>query len=230
LIHHITTTHILPTSGGHEKMSYQDLYIMWHIVSCKPLNLPQLIMKNVLRSASKVDGALPYGMVSTMIISHCGIVVGNEVPSRTDVGDIYNASSLKRMDWKRVHDTNKGFVWLPKERGRRRRRVECEGADEQRDVQRLKHAPAPKMQKGQSSSNSSSHSMEILAELKKLHIKIEKMRDEFLDLFDDQRRGHRRLENKLVSNGLIDAVDISELKEEEEEEEEEEEGEDDMKQ
>ncbi|GAV59470.1 hypothetical protein CFOL_v3_03001 [Cephalotus follicularis] len=123
LLHHITTTHILPTSGGHEKMSYQDLYIMWHIVSGKPLNLPHLIMKNMLRGASKVDGALPYGIVITKIISHFGIVVGNEVPSRTDVGDIYNAFSLKRIGWKRVHDTNEGFVWLPKEGGRRRRRV-----------------------------------------------------------------------------------------------------------
>ncbi|GAV70109.1 hypothetical protein CFOL_v3_13607 [Cephalotus follicularis] len=33
LLHHITATHILPTSGGHEKMSYQDLYIIWHVVT-----------------------------------------------------------------------------------------------------------------------------------------------------------------------------------------------------
>ncbi|GAV83087.1 hypothetical protein CFOL_v3_26538 [Cephalotus follicularis] len=102
LLHHITATHILPTSGGHEKMSCQDLYIMWHVVTGKPLNLPHLIMKNMLRATSKVDGALPYGMVITKIISPFGIVVGNEVASRIDVGDIYNASSLKRMGWKRV--------------------------------------------------------------------------------------------------------------------------------
>ncbi|GAV65065.1 hypothetical protein CFOL_v3_08580, partial [Cephalotus follicularis] len=101
LLHHITVTHILPTSGGHEKMSYQDLYIMWHIGNGKALNLPHLIMKNMLRASSKVDGALPYGMVITKIISHFGIIVGNEVPSRIDVGDIYNASSLKRMGWTR---------------------------------------------------------------------------------------------------------------------------------
>ncbi|GAV72995.1 hypothetical protein CFOL_v3_16483 [Cephalotus follicularis] len=100
LLHHITTTHILPTSGGHEKMSYQDLYNMWHVVTGKPLNLPHLIMKNMLRATSKVQGALPYGMVITKILSHFGIVFGNEVASRLDVGDIYNASSLKRMGWK----------------------------------------------------------------------------------------------------------------------------------
>ncbi|GAV59382.1 hypothetical protein CFOL_v3_02913, partial [Cephalotus follicularis] len=53
LLHHITTTHILPTSGGHEKMSYQDLYFMWHVVTGKALNLPHLIMKNMLRASSK---------------------------------------------------------------------------------------------------------------------------------------------------------------------------------
>ncbi|GAV83108.1 hypothetical protein CFOL_v3_26559 [Cephalotus follicularis] len=52
LLHHITATHILHISGGHEKMSYQDLYIMWHVVTRKPLNLPHLIMKNMRRAPS----------------------------------------------------------------------------------------------------------------------------------------------------------------------------------
>ncbi|GAV74032.1 hypothetical protein CFOL_v3_17515 [Cephalotus follicularis] len=114
-LHHITATHILPTSGVHEKMSYQDLYIILHVVTGKPLNLPHLIMKNMLRASSMLDGALPYGMVITKIISHFGIVVGNEIASRIDVGDIYNASSLKRMGCKRVFEARNGNVWLPKE-------------------------------------------------------------------------------------------------------------------
>ncbi|GAV82206.1 hypothetical protein CFOL_v3_25658 [Cephalotus follicularis] len=121
LLHHINATHILPTSGGHEKMSYQDLYIMSHVVTGKALNLPHLIMKNMLRVTSKVEGALPYGMVITKIISHFGIIVENEVASRLDVGDIYNASSLKRMGWKRVYESGKGNIRLPKEGGRRAR-------------------------------------------------------------------------------------------------------------
>ncbi|GAV62593.1 hypothetical protein CFOL_v3_06116 [Cephalotus follicularis] len=123
LLHHITATHVLPTFGGHEKMSYQDLYIMWHVVTGKALNLPYLIMKNMLRATSKVDGAFPYGMVITKIISHFGIIVGNKVASRLDVSDICNASSLKRMGWKRVFENGKGNIWLPKDGGRRKRRV-----------------------------------------------------------------------------------------------------------
>ncbi|GAV72225.1 hypothetical protein CFOL_v3_15713 [Cephalotus follicularis] len=208
MLHHITATHILPTSGGHEKMSYQDLYIMWHIVNGKPLNLPHLIMKNMLRATSKVEGALPYRMVITKILSHFGIMFGNEVASRIDVGDIYNASSLKRMGWKRVH-TNEGFVWLPKEGGRRKIRVEGEGAGEQGEAQRPRQTPTPQMQPGQSSGNNSSLTMEtFMTEMKKLNIKVDNMREEFLDLFDDQRRRHRRLEKKLVAKGVIDAADI----------------------
>ncbi|GAV82943.1 hypothetical protein CFOL_v3_26394 [Cephalotus follicularis] len=123
-------------------MSYQDFYVMWHIVSGKPLNLPHIIMKNMLKASSKVDGALPYGMVITKILSHFGIVVGNAVPLRIDVGDIYSVSSLKRMGWKRVY-TNNGFEWLPKEGGRKRRRVEVEGAKEQREAQPPRQAPRP---------------------------------------------------------------------------------------
>ncbi|GAV79152.1 hypothetical protein CFOL_v3_22617 [Cephalotus follicularis] len=99
-------------------MSYQDLYIIWHVVTGKPLNLPHLIMKNILRASSKVEGALPYGMVITKIIAHFGIFPGNEVPSRIDVGDVYNASSLKRMGWMRVFDAGKGNGCLRKVEGK----------------------------------------------------------------------------------------------------------------
>ncbi|GAV70901.1 hypothetical protein CFOL_v3_14399 [Cephalotus follicularis] len=101
-------------------MSYQNLYIIWHVVTGKPLNLPHLIMKNMLRATSKVEGALPHGMVITKIISHFGIIIGNEVASRLDVGDFYNAYSLKRMGWKREYEAGKGNIWLPKEGGRRK--------------------------------------------------------------------------------------------------------------
>ncbi|GAV59487.1 hypothetical protein CFOL_v3_03018 [Cephalotus follicularis] len=150
LLRHITTTHILLTSSGHEKMSDQDLYIMWHVVTSKPLNLPHLIMKNMLRATSKVEGAFPYSMVITKILSHFGIVFGNEVASRLDVGDIYNSSSLKRMGWKRVFDSDKGVQWLLKEGGRKRNRVEGEGegdedVEEQGEAQRKKQTPTPQM-------------------------------------------------------------------------------------
>ncbi|GAV85974.1 hypothetical protein CFOL_v3_29408 [Cephalotus follicularis] len=88
LLHHIVATHVLPNSCGHEKMSYQDLCIMWHVVTGNPLNLPHLILKNILRDSSKLDGALPYGMVVTKSFSHFGILPGNEVPSRIVVGDV----------------------------------------------------------------------------------------------------------------------------------------------
>ncbi|GAV73562.1 hypothetical protein CFOL_v3_17046 [Cephalotus follicularis] len=224
LLHHITATHILPTSGGHEKMSYQDLYNMWHVVTGKPLNLPYLIMNNMLRATSKVECALSYGMVITKILSHFGIVFGNEVATRQDVGDIYNASSLKRMGWKRVFDSENGVQWLPKEGGRKRKRVEGEGeedVEEQGEAQRKKQTPAPQMQQGQASSSSkASTSMDVLLdELRKLNIKMDNLIEEFFDLFDDQYRRLRRLEKKMIAKGLTEAADISSSKEEESEEE-----------
>ncbi|GAV70157.1 hypothetical protein CFOL_v3_13655 [Cephalotus follicularis] len=171
-------------------MSYQDLYIMWNIVSGKPLNLPHLIMKNMMRPTSKVEGALPYGMVFTKILSHFGIVYGNEVASRIDIGDIYKAYSLKRMGWKRVFDADKDIMWLPKEGGRRRKRVEGEGegVEEQEESQSPKQTPAPPMHQEHASSSSNNSSLfleSIMAEMKKKNIKMDNMREEFLDLFDD---------------------------------------------
>ncbi|GAV91425.1 hypothetical protein CFOL_v3_34820 [Cephalotus follicularis] len=170
LLHRIVATHVLPTSGGHEKMSYEDLYIMWHVVSRKPLNLPNLIMKNMLRASSKIDGALPYGMVITKIFAHFGILPRNEIPSRTDAGDVYNASSLKRMGWKRVFEAGKVNVWLPKEGGRKRR-VEEENVEEQSEPQRPRTTLASKQ-----ASISYSLSLEtVLAEIKELKTKINKL-------------------------------------------------------
>ncbi|GAV82681.1 hypothetical protein CFOL_v3_26132 [Cephalotus follicularis] len=173
LLHHIVATHVLPTSGGHEKMSYQDLYIMWHVVSGKAINLPHLIMRNMLRATSKIDGALPYGMVITKIFSHFGILPGNEVPSRIDVGDIYNASSLKRIGRKREFEAGKGNVWLPKEGGRKRRFEEA-NVEEQGEPQRARTTPAPQQQVASSSSNSLTLES-ILDEIKKLNTKMNKM-------------------------------------------------------
>ncbi|GAV78106.1 hypothetical protein CFOL_v3_21574 [Cephalotus follicularis] len=214
LLHHINATHILPTSGGHEKMSYQDLYIMWHVVTGKALNLPHLNMKNMLRATSKVDGALPYRMVITKIISHFGIIVGNEIASRIDVGDVYNASSLKRMGWKRVYENGKGNIWLPKEGGRRIRKVEGEGLEEQGDAQRVRPTPTPQQEV------SSSSDFSILAKMKKHNIKMDNLRGEFIDLFNDQQRRQGRLEKKMIAKGLIEVVDISSSSEKEESEEE----------
>ncbi|GAV81690.1 hypothetical protein CFOL_v3_25144, partial [Cephalotus follicularis] len=143
LLHHITATHILLTSGGHEKMSYQDLYIMWHVVTGKPLNLPHLIMKNMLRATCKVEGALSYGIVITKILSHFGIVFGNEVALRLDVGDIYNASSLKRMGWKRVFDSEKGVQWLPKEGGRKKKELKVKVMRMLKSKEKLKERSKP---------------------------------------------------------------------------------------
>ncbi|GAV69851.1 hypothetical protein CFOL_v3_13352 [Cephalotus follicularis] len=159
---------------------------MWHIVNGKPLNLPHLLMKNMLRVTSKVDRSLPYGMVITKILSHFGIMFGNEVASRIDVGDIYNASSLKRMGWKQVH-SSEGFVWLAKEGGRRKRRIEGEGVEEQGEAQRPKKTLAPQMldRQGSSSSNFSLSLVMFMAELKKMNVKMDNMRDELLDLCED---------------------------------------------
>ncbi|GAV77204.1 hypothetical protein CFOL_v3_20676 [Cephalotus follicularis] len=188
-------------------MSYQDLYIMWHVVTGKALNLPHMIMKNMLRATSEVDGALSYGMVITKIISHFGIVIGNEIAARIDVRDIYNASSLKRIGWKREYEAGKCNIWLPKEDGRRKRRIEGEGLKEQGEVQRVRPTLAPQQQ---ASSNINSKSLEfLLTEMKKMNIKMENLRGVVLDLFDDQRRRLRRLEKKMIAKELIEPADIS---------------------
>ncbi|GAV71199.1 hypothetical protein CFOL_v3_14693 [Cephalotus follicularis] len=194
---------------------------MWHVVTGKPLNLPHLIWKNMLRASSKVDGALPYGMVITKIITHFGILPRNEVPSRIDVGYVYNASSLKRMGWKREFEAGKGNVLLPKEGGRKIW-IEEVNVEEQGELQRPRTTHAPQYQASISSySLSLEYILDVIKKLNtkmnKIDIKIDNLRGEFLDLFDHQRRSQRRLVKMLVAKGVIEASDISSSGEEEQE-------------
>ncbi|GAV65402.1 hypothetical protein CFOL_v3_08917, partial [Cephalotus follicularis] len=62
LLHHFTATHILPIIGGNEKMSCQDTYVMWYVVTGKPLNLPIFLMKNMLRASKKESDAFFFPM------------------------------------------------------------------------------------------------------------------------------------------------------------------------
>ncbi|GAV58553.1 hypothetical protein CFOL_v3_02086, partial [Cephalotus follicularis] len=101
---------------------------------------------------------LPYAMVITKILTHFGIMYGNEIASKLHVGDIYNASSLKRMGWKRKYEAGKGNFWLPKEGGRRKMRVEGKGLEEQGEAQRARPTLAPQA----SSSSISSLTLESL--------------------------------------------------------------------
>ncbi|KAK3002636.1 hypothetical protein RJ639_019742 [Escallonia herrerae] len=69
LFHHIIAYNVIPRTGGLSLVSYLDVQLLTFFRSGTPLNLPRLIMLNMIRSASHLALAIPYGLLLTHILA-----------------------------------------------------------------------------------------------------------------------------------------------------------------
>ncbi|KAK3016009.1 hypothetical protein RJ639_006733 [Escallonia herrerae] len=69
LFHHIIAHNVIPRTGGLSLVSYLDVQLLTFFRSGTPLNLPRLIMLNMIRSASHPALAIPYGLLLTHILA-----------------------------------------------------------------------------------------------------------------------------------------------------------------
>ncbi|KAK3002055.1 hypothetical protein RJ639_021345 [Escallonia herrerae] len=69
LFHHIIAHNVIPRTGGLSLVSYLDVQLLTFFRSGTSLNLPRLIMLNMIRSASHPALAIPYGLLLTHILA-----------------------------------------------------------------------------------------------------------------------------------------------------------------
>ncbi|KAK2998718.1 hypothetical protein RJ639_022899 [Escallonia herrerae] len=69
LFHHIIAHNVIPRTGGLSLVSYLDVQLLTFFRSGTPLNLPRLIMLNMIRSASHPALAIPNGLLLTHILA-----------------------------------------------------------------------------------------------------------------------------------------------------------------
>ncbi|KAK3000101.1 hypothetical protein RJ639_024388 [Escallonia herrerae] len=69
LFHHIIAHNVIPRTGSLSLVSYLDVELLTFFHSGTPLNLPCLIMLNMIRSASHPALAIPYGLLLTHILA-----------------------------------------------------------------------------------------------------------------------------------------------------------------
>ncbi|KAK3008821.1 hypothetical protein RJ639_014223 [Escallonia herrerae] len=69
LFYHIIAHNVIPRTGGLSLVSYLDVQLLTFFRSGTPLNLPRLIMLNMIRSASHPALAIPYGLLLTRILT-----------------------------------------------------------------------------------------------------------------------------------------------------------------
>ncbi|KAK3042556.1 hypothetical protein RJ639_001550 [Escallonia herrerae] len=69
LFHHIIAHNVIPRTGSLSLVSYLDVQLLTFFRSGTPLNLPRLIMLNMIRSASHPALAIPYGLILIRILT-----------------------------------------------------------------------------------------------------------------------------------------------------------------
>ncbi|KAK3043865.1 hypothetical protein RJ639_000564 [Escallonia herrerae] len=87
LFHHIIAHNVILRTGGLSLVSYLDVQLLTFFRSGTPLNLPRLIMLNMIRSASHPALAIPYGLLLTHILAAFDIPLLGEYIEDDDDGD-----------------------------------------------------------------------------------------------------------------------------------------------
>ena len=91
-----------PRVGRYDLMTGKDIYLIHHVVSKTPLNLPFLIIDAMREVLNRSKAPLPYGMALTMIFRESRVSFKGEVVYRLSYTDTYNNHSLRRMGFVRV--------------------------------------------------------------------------------------------------------------------------------
>nr|XP_004498038.1 uncharacterized protein PB18E9.04c-like [Cicer arietinum] len=71
---------LIPHCGSHEYVSDNDALLIHHLLNCKRLNLPYVILQHMICAANKdyKKNTVPYGMVLTKIFRHFGVSLASE--------------------------------------------------------------------------------------------------------------------------------------------------------
>nr|XP_004514622.1 uncharacterized protein LOC101504244 [Cicer arietinum] len=71
---------LIPHCGSHEYVSDNDALLIHHLLNCKRLNLPYVILQHMICAANKdcIKNIVPYGMVLTKIFRHFGVSLASE--------------------------------------------------------------------------------------------------------------------------------------------------------
>nr|XP_012567306.1 uncharacterized protein PB18E9.04c-like [Cicer arietinum] len=71
---------LIPHCGSHEYVSDNDALLIHHLLNCKRLNLPYVILQHMICAANKdyIKNIVPYGMVLTKIFRHFRVSLASE--------------------------------------------------------------------------------------------------------------------------------------------------------
>ncbi|KAG5235412.1 Retrovirus-related polyprotein from transposon [Salix suchowensis] len=75
LIHRIIAHNILPKKGHYDEVTFMELCLIDCMIQRRPINLPYIMIRNMILAYDQKQKALPYGQVFTTIFEHFDILL-----------------------------------------------------------------------------------------------------------------------------------------------------------
>ncbi|KAF9662218.1 hypothetical protein SADUNF_Sadunf18G0030400 [Salix dunnii] len=97
LLHRIIAHNILPKKGHYDEVTFMELCLIDCMIQRRPINLPYIMIRNMILAYNKKQKALPYGQVFTTIFEHFDILLtGTDKKPYSDKTEI-DTTTLTRM-------------------------------------------------------------------------------------------------------------------------------------
>ncbi|GAV58122.1 hypothetical protein CFOL_v3_01656, partial [Cephalotus follicularis] len=125
-LHRAISTHILPKSGGFDEVTHMKAYTMYHLITGKRINVPNLIIHHMLAIQERENARLAYSTIITKILMHFGVVLSGELHHSLQITDKLGKGTLGRMGFKKHKRLG---TWIPREEDSNRM-IEDEGGEE----------------------------------------------------------------------------------------------------
>ena len=99
LLHRIIAHNILPKKGHYDEVTFMELCLIDCMIQRRPINLPYIMIRNMILAYNQKQKALPYGQVFTTIFEHFDILLtGTDKKPYSDKTEIDN-TTLTRMKY-----------------------------------------------------------------------------------------------------------------------------------
>ena len=96
ILHRIIAHNISPKKGHYDEVTFMELCLIDCMIQRRPINLPYILIRNIILAYDQKQKALPYGQVFTTIFEHFEILLtGTDKRPYSDKTEINNTTLIR---------------------------------------------------------------------------------------------------------------------------------------
>ena len=99
ILHYIILEILCPKSGTKNNVSNFEIFLLWAIETCHPINLGHLLIQKMISTLHKGSSHLPYSMFITKIYKHFSESCSKEKGHHISSGNIMSGSWIKTLNF-----------------------------------------------------------------------------------------------------------------------------------